>query len=147
MEHFSPGSALVGGLLIGAGSLVLLSCNGRVMGIGGILEALLRGERGLWRPAFLIGMVLPMAVVALLAPGMVSGVAVADTVTGLSTVPAYAVLVGAGLLVGFGSRMASGCTSGHTVCGLARLSRRSVVATLVFAAVTAITVYVIRHVL
>lgn len=145
MEQFTPLAAIVGGLMIGAGSLVLLSCNGRVMGIGGILEALLRGQGGPWRIAFLIGMVAPMAAVALAAPEIVAPLEDASQVTGLPTVPTFAALVLSGLLVGFGSRMANGCTSGHAVCGLARLSKRSLAAVGLFLVVTAATVFVTRH--
>lgn len=86
-----------------------------------------------------------MAVVALARPDLLTGLADTSQVTGLATVPTFALLVAAGLLVGFGSRMAGGCTSGHTVCGLARLSRRSLAVTGVFVLATAATVYVTHH--
>jgi hypothetical protein len=124
--------SLVGGLLIGAGSAVLLLANGRVAGISGIAENVLKGavgEQG-WRAAFLIGLILPAAVLGL-GPVQQAGGPV--------------LLAVAGLLVGFGTRLGSGCTSGHGVCGLANLSRRSLVATLTFMAVAMLTVYVVRH--
>lgn len=137
--HFSPGHALLGGVLIGLAAGAMLLLLGRIAGISGILGGLLQatGLRELgWRGAFLIGLVaaplcyqsaapLPMPVL----PG------------------SQALLLLAGLLVGYGSRLGSGCTSGHGVCGLARLSPRSVVATLTFMAAGFATVYVVRHVL
>ncbi|KJS40225.1 MAG: hypothetical protein VR70_06235 [Rhodospirillaceae bacterium BRH_c57] len=136
MDAFTPISAAVGGLLIGAGAVLLLLGNGRIMGVSGILEALLKGDRTLWRVGFMVGMLIPGVVAAL-----VVGVPLGQS--GMS-VP---LLIGAGLLVGFGSRMGSGCTSGHGICGLARFSKRSLVATLVFFSATAATVFVMRHML
>ncbi|MFA7430353.1 MAG: YeeE/YedE thiosulfate transporter family protein [Rhodospirillaceae bacterium] len=136
MEGFTPFSAALGGLLIGAGAVLLLLGNGRVMGVGGIVDALLKGDGTRWRIGFMVGMLVP-GVVAAIVLGMPFGQ------PGLS-VP---LLIVAGLLVGFGSRMGNGCTSGHGICGLARFSKRSLVATMVFFTATAATVFVMRHVL
>lgn len=129
--------ALGGGLLIGAAAAVLLLANGRIAGISGILGRLLAfdaGPRG-WRLAFLAGLLLPA-----LARGVAGGHAAPAVPGGPATV------IVAGLLVGLGTGWASGCTSGHGVCGLANLSKRSLVATLVFMATAGLTVYVARHV-
>ena len=135
---FTPWSALGGGILIGLASLLLLVALGRIAGISGIAAGLLpprRGDIG-WRLAFVIG--LPMgAALWMLDAG---GAAVA------SHAPPWQLAL-AGLLVGVGTRVGSGCTSGHGVCGIARLSPRSLVATLCFVAAGFVTVYVMRHVL
>jgi len=137
MTNFTPVSAALGGLLIGAAALLLLLLNGRVAGISGILGGALRAPRDdlAWRGAFLAGLVIaPLAYAAL------GGGAVPVTITASPVV-----LVLGGLLVGIGTRLANGCTSGHGVCGMGRLSLRSLVATLVFMAVAVITVLVMRH--
>jgi len=124
--------SLLGGALIGAGAAVLIGVNGRVAGISGILGESLRGRVGHhgWRLAFLGGLLLP----ALLnGPGAFA----IETAT--------PVLVLAGLLVGFGTRLGSGCTSGHGVCGVANFSLRSLTATAVFIAVAVATVWIQRH--
>jgi uncharacterized membrane protein YedE/YeeE len=124
--------ALGGGLLIGAGAAVLLLLNGRVAGVSGILANVLgaqAGDQG-WRVGFLAGLIVP---------ALILGV-------GQPQLPASWVLaLVAGLLVGIGTRLGSGCTSGHGVCGLANLSLRSLVATLVFMSTAVGTVFVIRH--
>jgi uncharacterized membrane protein YedE/YeeE len=132
-----PGAAgmiapLAGGMLIGAGAAVLLLLNGKIAGISGVLDNAVRGVFGSqgWRLGFLLGLMLPAAVFGL---GPVSIDA---------TLP---LLAASGLLVGFGTRLGSGCTSGHGVCGLANLSPRSVVATGTFMLVAVATVYVVRH--
>jgi uncharacterized membrane protein YedE/YeeE len=124
--------SLCGGLLIGAGAAALLLLNGKIAGISGIAENAVRGLFGgqRWRIAFLLGLVLPAAVFGLGAIEFAQGL------------PVLAV---SGLLVGFGTRLGSGCTSGHGVCGLANLSPRSLVATLTFMAVAAATVFLVRH--
>ena len=135
---FTPIAGLVGGGLIGLASAGLLLANGRIAGVSGILGRSLfpdaPGERG-WRLAFLAG--LPLG----------AGLAIAATgdAQGFAITSRPALLVVGGLLVGFGTQLGSGCTSGHGVCGMARGSRRSVVATAVFLATAAITVFVIRH--
>ncbi len=139
MENFTPLSALIGGCLIGAAVGVLLWLNGRIAGISGVLGGLLQAEPGerAWRFAFLAGLVLgPLLYVA------IEGAAKPLTVT--SSLP---LLIAGGLLVGFGTRLGNGCTSGHGVCGLARLSGRSLAATVSFFITAALTVFVVRHVL
>lgn len=135
MTPFTPWTALAGGLLIGLAACLLLGLNGRIAGVSGVAAGLLtRPDRG-WRALFLVGLVLgAWAFVAL-------GGAAAPARQG---VPVPLLLV-AGLLVGYGTSMAGGCTSGHGVCGMARLSRRSLVAVLVFLGTGMATVYVARH--
>lgn len=125
-------SALVGGMLIGAGAATLILCNGAVAGISGITAKLMEGDTGpgAWRVAFLLG---------LIAPALLVGLPELDLAGGLP------VLAVSGLLVGVGTRVGSGCTSGHGVCGLANFSRRSLAATLVFMATAMLTVQVVRH--
>jgi uncharacterized protein len=134
---FTPGPALAGGALIGAAASVFVLWGGRIAGISGILGGLLRtgsGDNG-WRWAFVAG---------LLAAPLCYGIFVPlPTVRVEASIP---LLIGAGLLVGIGTRYGAGCTSGHGVCGIARLSRRSLVATMLFMASGFATVYVARHV-
>ncbi len=139
MEDFTPISGFTGGLLIGLAVALMLLLNGRVAGIsgivGGLLTLTLRDTA--WRAAFVAGLVL----------GALAYLSTADQtapVRVLASLPA--ILVG-GLLVGFGTRLGSGCTSGHGLCGMARLSRRSVVATATFFGVAMLTVFLTRHVL
>jgi hypothetical protein len=139
MEDFTPISGFAGGLLIGLAVALMLLLNGRVAGISGIAGGLLtlRLRDTAWRAAFVAGLVLG-------ALTYLSTVDQTTTVRVLASPPA--ILVG-GLLVGFGTRMGSGCTSGHGLCGVARLSRRSVVATATFFGVAMLTVFVTRHIL
>ena len=137
--HFTPWASLAGGLLLGLAAAVFILFSGRILGISGIVGGLLSpraGDAG-WRIAFLLGM--------LAAPGAFSWIAPA----GLGPAPrieaGYGAVVAAGLLVGFGTRLGSGCTSGHGVCGLSRLSPRSLVATLAFMGAGFLTVFLIRH--
>ncbi len=113
MDNFTPGPALIGGILIGAASVWLLAANGRIAGVSGILHGLVARVPGdtQWRAWFIAG------------------------------------LLAAGLLVGFGTRMGAGCTSGHGVCGLGRLSVRSLAAVVTFMLTGGIAVYVTRHVI
>ena len=121
-------NSLLGGALIGLASGGLMLFNGRVAGISGIFHRTVEGSRDAWRWAFLLGLVLTGTVAHQLFP-------TAMTTTSPSSIPNHtALLIAAGLLVGFGTRMGSGCTSGHGICGLARLSPRSLVAVLVFLA-------------
>lgn len=141
--HFTPWTALTGGVLLGIASAMFILLNGRILGISGILGGLLpprKGDSG-WRISFLLGtMAAPLAMSWLL-PG-------ASSLLPAPRIDASVVLVVvAGLLVGIGTRYASGCTSGHGVCGLSRLSARSLVATLSFMGAGFATVYVMRHVL
>ena len=134
---FTPGSALLGGGLIGLAAVLLLIFNGRIAGVSGIVGQLLaRPSAGdtAWRVAFVLGLIA--------APLLYQVFAVLPEVTIDAEWP---VLLLAGLLVGFGSRYGSGCTSGHGVCGISRLSPRSLVATLAFMATGFATVYVVRH--
>ena len=134
--HFTPWSALTGGLLIGLASALLLVLNGRIAGISGILGGVLRPTKNdvAWRIAFLTGLVLAPLMYALVAPSPVVRIE-AGTAT----------LLAAGLLVGIGTRYGSGCTSGHGVCGLSRGSVRSMVATAAFMFAGFLTVYVVHH--
>jgi uncharacterized protein len=136
VEDFTPLSGLVGGIMIGAAATLMLWLNGRISGISGITGGLLERRPGIgWRLAFLVGLVAgPPAYAYLTGP---------IDITMQASVP---VLVLAGLLVGFGTRLGSGCTSGHGVCGIARLSRRSLAATVVFMCVAIVTVFVTHHV-
>lgn len=120
---FTPLQSLAGGALIGAAAVLLLVLHGRIAGISGIVGNLLKSHSGEsdWRWAFVLGIVLAPAVYWLFRP--LPSIAIETSVSQL---------IGAGLLVGFGARLGSGCTSGHGVCGLSRLSLRSAVATLVF---------------
>ena len=136
-QAFTPWSALAGGALIGLAAALFLLLNGRIAGISGILGGLVAPRPGdiAWRVAFVGGLVAAPTVWALFH-------ALPDTTIDAS----YPMLVVAGLLVGVGTRYGSGCTSGHGVCGLSRLSPRSLVATLAFMAAGFATVYIIRHV-
>jgi uncharacterized membrane protein YedE/YeeE len=138
MTPFTPLSATVGGLLIGFSALLLLLLEGRIAGISGILGDLLAFRRGeiLWRLAFIAGLIVAPLVHA----------ALFGHLPPMELTHSAALLVCGGLLVGFGTRMGSGCTSGHGVCGIARLSPRSIVATLVFIATGAATVFIARHI-
>jgi uncharacterized membrane protein YedE/YeeE len=137
-SHFTPAAALAGGILIGLATALLLLANGRVAGISGILGGLLRPARGDtgWRIAFLLG--LSTAPLAWLAAGSMPPAQI-DHAPGL--------LAAGGVLVGIGARFGSGCTSGHGVCGIARLSPGSLVATGCFLLAGFATVYVMRHVI
>jgi uncharacterized membrane protein YedE/YeeE len=136
MQNFTPLPALLGGLLIGLAAALLWIANGRIAGISGIFGGLLRPARGdaAWRLAFVAGLIAAPLLLAAAAgaPMIVIGAAPRTLIVG-------------GLLVGFGTRLGGGCTSGHGVCGLARLSRRSMTATCVFVAAAAATVFVARH--
>ena len=136
LENFTPLSALIGGALIGAAATLLLVLNGRIAGIAGILGGLLPAEKGdaTWRLLFLAGLVIGAFAYAALSG---SAPLIID-----ATVP---MLIAGGLITGFGARLGGGCTSGHGVCGLGRLSPRSLAATCVFMAATFATVFVVRH--
>ncbi len=136
--HFTPGSALAGGILLGLAAAALVLGNGRVLGISGIVGGLFspRRSEAAWRLTFLLGLVL--------SPVVYTSLGTLPTPTIEASTPT---LVVAGLLVGLGTRYGAGCTSGHGVCGLARLSPRSLVATVAFMAAGFATVFVVRHVL
>jgi hypothetical protein len=133
---FTPWSAAIGGVVIGIAAALLVLVNGRIAGISGIVGGMLRSRPDdfAWRLAFLAGL--------LVAPLAYATVVALPPVT---IEAGYPVLIAAGLLVGIGTRVGSGCTSGHGVCGLSRLSPRSLVATLSFMAAGFITVFVVRH--
>ena len=137
MANFTPWSALAGGALIGLSALILMLGLGRVAGIAGIVGGLRADRQELrWRGAFIVGLVLgPMLYIA--------GSAAPLEITVGDDLP---VIVAGGLLVGFGTRLGNGCTSGHGVCGIARLSPRSLVATVVFMVAAGVVVFVTRHV-
>lgn len=139
MQNFTPIGGLVGGLMIGSAAAVFLLLAGRISGISGILEGALRLPFAVtWRHTYLVGLPLGTSLMLMLAPQVV----------GRPALPAsWALLAIAGLLVGFGARLGGGCTSGHGVCGIPRLSPRSIVATCVFMAVAAAVVFLTRHVL
>jgi len=134
--HFTPWAALAGGVLIGIAAAMLVLLNGRIAGISGVLGGLLRPAKGdiAWRAAFVLGLV-----GAPLVYGLFAVLPAARIDAG------YGTLALAGLLVGVGTRYGAGCTSGHGVCGLARLSPRSLAATGVFMAAGFATVFVARH--
>ena len=136
---FTPVSALLGGALIGLSATVLLWLNGRIAGISGIAYGTVeqRGRERAWRITFLAGLLAGAAL------WFQFGIDVPPVRVGFPP----ALLVVAGLLVGLGTRLGSGCTSGHGICGLARLSKRSLVAVAVFMAVAMFTTTIVRHVL
>lgn len=137
MTEFTPLTALLGGALIGLAAVFLMAMHGRIAGISGITGGLLQntaGDRG-WRWLFLAGLVAGVALHEWLRP---------ESFVLREGFPP-ALIIAAGLLVGVGTRMGSGCTSGHGVCGISRLSARSIVATVVFMITAAITTAVVRH--
>jgi hypothetical protein len=136
--HFTPGMSLLGGLLIGTASALFILANGRIAGISGILGGLLRLTSGdvMWRLAFLLGLIVAPAVLA---------VFVAPVIPTIDAGPTTLII--AGLLVGIGTRYGGGCTSGHGICGLSRLSPRSLIATLAFMGSGMVIVFAMRHLL
>jgi uncharacterized membrane protein YedE/YeeE len=139
--HFTPWTSLAGGILLGIASAMFLLLNGRILGISGILGGLLAPRMGdiTWRVSFLMGMGAAPLVFAALMPPEIMPVVRID-----ASEPVIAL---AGALVGVGTRYGSGCTSGHGVCGLSRLSPRSLVATLSFMAAGFAIVFLLRHAL
>ena len=139
MEDFTPISGFAGGLLIGLAVALMLLLNGRVAGISGIVGGLLtlRLRDTAWRAAFVGGLVI----------GALAYLSTADQTTPVRVITSLPAILVGGLLVGFGTRLGSGCTSGHGLCGMARLSSRSVAATATFFGVAMLTVFVTRHVL
>ena len=137
--HFTPLSALSGGMLIGLSASLLLLFIGRIAGISGIVGGLLQRYKPgdlAWRVAFVAGLILAPVLYRFFSELPESRI---DS--------GWPTLILAGLLVGFGSRLGSGCTSGHGVCGISRRSPRSIIATVTFMGTGFITVYVIRHLL
>lgn len=139
MANFTPLASLIGGILIGLAASMMLLFNGKIAGISGIVAGLLRPARDetLWRALFVTGLITGGLVLRFIHPA-----AYAFTISRTT-----AALVAAGLLVGFGTRLGNGCTSGHGVCGISRLSARSIAATMVFIATGAATVFVVNHLL
>jgi len=133
---FTPASALIGGAIIGAAAALFAVLNGRIAGVSGILGGLARPQAGdlSWRIAFVAGLVAAPLVWAFLA-----------ALPEIRVDSSYPALVAAGLLVGIGTRYGGGCTSGHGVCGVSRLSPRSIAATFAFMAAGFATVFVARH--
>ena len=134
--EFTPVSALAGGGLIGLAAVWLMAANGRIAGISGIIGSLIAPKGGdrPWRLAFIVGLVA--------APLIYMAVGQPIDVTVPASTP---LLIIAGLLVGIGTQLGSGCTSGHGVCGISRLSARGLIATVVFMSAGAIAVYILRH--
>ncbi|MDA0118432.1 YeeE/YedE family protein [Vibrio sp. T11.5] len=129
-----PWLSLIGGALLGLSATMLLMINGKVAGISGIVNGLLSPKYNdlLWRLLFVIGMV---------AGGALSVIVIGVEIPSTESIPTY-ILIIAGLLVGFGTRLGNGCTSGHGICGVGRFSFRSLVATAIFMVVAAMTVYI-----
>lgn len=134
---FTPLAALTGGLLIGLAAALLIIINGRIAGINGILGGLLKPHTGdiVWRFAFIAGLIAAPVIYAMV-----------FTLPAISIEADTPALIISGLLVGLGARYGSGCTSGHGVCGISRLSPRSMIATLVFMVAGFMTVYLVRHI-
>jgi len=139
MANFTPVSAAIGGALIGLSAVMLMLLTGRIAGISGIFGGLLNfdsEDRG-WRIAFIAGLIL--------APLIAGAIGYAMAAPQLPA--SWIVIVAAGLMVGFGTRLGGGCTSGHGICGVARLSSRSIAATAIFMLTAIATVAVTRHVM
>ncbi|GJL96601.1 MAG: membrane protein [Hyphobacterium sp.] len=136
MENFTPFSALAGGSLIGLSAVLLMAMTGRVAGISGILSNVVLGAPGerLWRLLFVLGLILGPIMVRILSSEPLP----------FEITSSFPLLLGGGLLVGVGTRLGSGCTSGHGVCGLSRFSVRSLVSVVTFIGVGMITVTVLR---
>jgi uncharacterized membrane protein YedE/YeeE len=131
-------AALIGGMLIGLSATILLAFDGRIAGISGIVNGAMKFTEGEnWRSLFLVGM---------LVGGLVYEYLLASQPTPTSSFAPWSMILG-GLLVGFGTRMGNGCTSGHGVCGLGRLSLRSLIAVITFMITAIITVFITRHIL
>ena len=137
-NHFTPWSALAGGGLVGISVALLILLNGRIAGITGIIGGLFIPAKGdaAWRVAFTFGLII--APIIWLLFGKLPEITIDAN---------YGLLVIAGLIVGFGARLGSGCTSGHGVCGVSRLSPRSIIATLAFMGTGFLTVFIARHLL
>lgn len=137
-SHFTPWSSLAGGVVIGTAAAMFILLNGRIAGVSGIIGGLLRPAGGgfSWRFTFVAGLVLAPA-----------GYALLSELPAPTIAASFPLLVLAGFLVGVGTSYGSGCTSGHGVCGISRLSPRSLVATAAFMAAGFATVFLLRHVL
>lgn len=139
MTEFTPVASLLGGSLIGLAAILLMAFHGRVAGMTGILSGLIPpfANDWAWRAAFLLGAIIAPTVIVL---------STGYNIPFESMTPVWWLVIG-GVIVGIGVHFGSGCTSGHGVCGIARLSPRSIAATITFMLSTGVTVYVIRHVL
>lgn len=137
MHNFTPFSALFGGILIGLSASAMLLLDDKVAGISGILAGVLKPVKGqtLWRVCFVAGLGTGGLLLRIVLPGAFD----------FGLIRPFPILIIAGLLVGFGARLGSGCTSGHGVCGVSRLSPRSLVATATFIATGALAVYLVNH--
>jgi len=137
MHNFTPFAALFGGILIGLSASAMLLLDGKIAGISGILGGVLKPVKGdtLWRICFLAGLFAGGLLLRILLPGAFD----------FGLIRPFPILIIAGLLVGFGTRLGSGCTSGHGVCGVSRLSPRSLVATGTFIVTGAFAVYLVNH--
>lgn len=133
---FTPWSALIGGVLIGLAAALFILWSGRIAGISGILGGLLRPGEGdtLWRVAFLGGLIVAPLLWQMF-----------DRLPAIRIEAGYPMIIAAGLIVGYSTRLGAGCTSGHGVCGISRLSPRSLLATACFMATGFLTVYAVRH--
>jgi uncharacterized membrane protein YedE/YeeE len=139
MHDFTPIPALIGGAFIGLAASLFLATHGRVAGISGIYGGVIRGDSGAFRMRlfFIAGLILAAVVIRIVRPEAYAS----------GWTPAAPLALAAGLLVGVGTQLGNGCTSGHGVCGLSRLSIRSLVATLTFMGTAFATVFVVRHLL
>jgi uncharacterized membrane protein YedE/YeeE len=139
MHNFTPLSALVGGILIGLSASAMLLLEGKIAGISGICAGVINPAKGdtAWRLTFIAGLLAGGMLLRLLLPSAFD----------FGIIRPYGVLIAAGLLVGFGTRLGNGCTSGHGVCGISRLSARSMAATMTFIASGALVVYLVNHAL
>lgn len=139
MHNFTPLAGLIGGILIGVSAAAMLLLEGRIAGISGICAGVLTPSKGdtAWRLWFIAGLMMGGVLLRVVLPSAFD----------FGIIRPYGILVAAGLLVGFGTRMGNGCTSGHGVCGISRLSARSMVATTTFIASGAITVFLVNHAL
>jgi len=137
MHNFTPFAALIGGILIGLSASAMLLLEGRIAGISGICAGVLNPAKGdtSWRVSFVAGLLVGGVMLRIILPSAFD----------FGIIRPYPMLILAGLLVGLGTRMGNGCTSGHGVCGIGRLSPRSMVATMTFIASGVITVYVVNH--
>ena len=145
MQNFTPVSAILGGLLIGLSASILWVANGRLSGVSGIAGGIYPFHRGdtLWRVVFIVAVPLGGWIGFMVGPSLLS-----EIPPTLPAFPLAPLLAGvAGLLVGIGTRLGRGCTSGHGICGMGRLSKRSAVAVVTFMATAVVTVFVVRHVL
>ena len=141
MENFTPGMGLLGGVIIGIAATVLLWFNGRIAGISGIFNGLVTNRRNgdtFWRLLFILGMV---------SGGLFHQFVLLDTPSYQPLGAPTWLLVLGGVIIGYGTSMGSGCASGHGVCGLGRLSKRSLVAVLTFLGTGILTTFVVRHVI